>query len=203
MFRHQFSINPSISLMPLIDDTNIELFETIKNDLDHDRIQSLFIKSCWKGAFIIAKGLLKFDPNIDIHAENEIAFIKACSTRNLEMIQWLWQLDQNIDIHAQNDLAFKLACSVGHLETLQWLLQLDQNIDIHSEYEVAFQLTCFNGHLEVAKWLFQLGLSSNLLEAPNNFGSDKIAENQRIDIHAQNEFAFRLACSNGHLEIAK
>jgi diacylglycerol kinase len=38
------------------------------------------------------------------------------------------------------------------------------------------------GHLEIAKWLYSLG---------------------GVDIHAENEDAFRNACLNGYLEIAK
>ena len=41
----------------------------------------------------------------------------------------------------------------------------------------------FLAHLEVIKWLLQL--------------------NQNINIHANNEYAFRWACYNGHLEIAR
>ena len=43
-----------------------------------------------------------------------------------------------------------------------------------------------NGHLEVAKFLISL---------ENGHG--------KINIHAENEYAFRWACQNGHLEVAK
>ena len=67
MFRHQFITNPSINLVPLIHDANIGSFEVIRNDLDHDIIQSLFENSCRIGALMIAKELLKSNFNIDIH----------------------------------------------------------------------------------------------------------------------------------------
>ena len=67
MFRHQFTIKPSIDLTPLINDANSELFEMIKNDLTHNRIQSLFIVSCNRGALMIAKELLESNSSIDIH----------------------------------------------------------------------------------------------------------------------------------------
>ena len=67
MFRHQFTINPSINLIPLIQDTNIGLVEVIKNNLSHDEIQLLFIESCKKGSLLIAEELLKFDSTIYVH----------------------------------------------------------------------------------------------------------------------------------------
>lgn len=63
MFRHQFAINPSINLIPLIHDSNIHLFEMIRNSLDHDKIKLLFIASHEKGALMIAE---KLQSNINI-----------------------------------------------------------------------------------------------------------------------------------------
>ena len=96
MFRHQLSINPYINLNPLVNDANLELFERIKKDLNHYKIQSLFIESCRKGALMIAKELLKSNSNIDIHAKDEAAFRSACHNGHLEIAQWLLQLAQNV-----------------------------------------------------------------------------------------------------------
>ena len=43
------------------------------------------------------------------------------------------------------------------------------------------------GHLETSKWLYQLGID---LASP-------------IDIHVDDDFAFRWSCYNGHLETSK
>ena len=128
MFRHQFITNPSINLAPLIHDANIGLFKVIINDLNRDKAQSLFTKSCKNGALLIAKELLKSNFDIDIHENNECAFRFACYEGHLKVAKWLLQLDGKIDIHALNEDAFRNAGGDGHLEVAKWLLQLNQNV---------------------------------------------------------------------------
>ena len=183
MFRHQFITKPLINLTPLVHDANIGLFEVIKNDLNHNKIELLFIESCKKGALLIAEELLKYDSNIDIHVNDEEAFMLACVEGYLEIVQWLWQLDQNIDIHLENEYIFRCTCINGHLKIAQWLWKLDKNIDIHANDEEIFRFACWNGHLEIVQWLWQL--------------------DQNIDIHKNNEEPFRYACSRRHLNIAQ
>ena len=48
-------------------------------------------------------------------------------------------------------------------------------------------MSCKNGHLHIAQWLIELGKQSNSL----------------INIHMDNELAFRKSCANGHLNIAQ
>ena len=214
MFRHQFTTNPSINLKPLIHNANIELFEMIMKDLDHNKAKSLFLKSCKKGALSIAKELLKSNPNIDIHAEDEKAFRYACYEDNLEVAQWIWQLDQNINTDVQQ-LFTDLCYYKEHLRIAQWLLQVGKNINIHDEKEEPFRLACQNGSLETAQWLWQLCPCINI-HAKKEYafrlacteGYIETARwlwqlNRNIDIHAKDEYAFRLACEEGHIETAQ
>lgn len=78
----------------------------------------------------------------------------------------------------------RVVCQEGYLETCRWLY-LDFRFGPHwaYSYNVPFELACENGHLEIAKLLHR-----NL---PN------------INVHADNEYAFRYACINGHLETAQ
>ena len=213
MFRHQFTINPRINLIPLIHDNNIGLFEVIKNNLHHDEIQLLFEviknnlhhdeiqllfeRSCIKRALLVAEELLKIDPSIDVHAQNELAFRLACIYGNFKMAEWLWQLYQNIDIHANNDEAFKISCAHGHLEVAKWLWQLDQNVagatSLRSAHDVrtsgiSFYKSIGTGERSELR-VSEVALATQL--------------DQNINIHDGNEFAFRHACLNGYLEIAQ
>ena len=55
--------------------------------------------------------------------------------------------------------------------------------------EEKFIDACYNGNLELAKQIYELTLN-----ADNNI---------QIDIHDNNDSAFRNTCGNGHLEVAK
>lgn len=82
-----------------------------------------------------------------------------------------------------NDMT-RVVCESGYLETCRWLYT---NLRVHPDwyyiYNIPFELACANGHLKIAQWMCR-----NL---PN------------INVHADNEYAFRYACINGHLETAK
>ena len=224
MFRHQFITNSSINLVPLIHDANIGLFEVIRNDLDRGQIQSLFIESCCKGALLIAKELFESNFDIDVHENHEDAFRGACYGGHLEVAKWSWQLGQDIDIHAENEYAFESTCRNGDLEAAKWLWQLDKSIDIHA-LESAFIDACSGGHLEVAQWLLQFGQNvagaTSLRSAHDvrtsgisfykSIGMGERSElsvsevalatrlDQNINLHADDEYAFRLACHYGHI----
>ena len=58
----------------------------------------------------------------------------------------------------------------------------DYSKNVLEKAKYGFAQNCENGHLDVAKWLYSLG---------------------NVDIHANNERAFRLSCKNGHLIVAK
>ena len=223
MFRHQLAINPLINLRSLVHENNLELFERIKNDLNHDQIQSLFVQSCIKGVLCIAKELLQSTQDID----QQKAFRNACRNGRLEIAQWLWQLG-SIDLHSNEESAFRHACRNGHLELAKWLWQLG-GIDIHAMNEYAFVYTCGSRHLEVAQWLWQLdpnvadatslrsahdvrtsGISFYKFMGTGERSELSVSElalatqlDPNIDIHVRGEDAFISACSNNNLELAK
>jgi len=71
------------------------------------------------------------------------------------------------------------------ITTLIELNNLDELIAVYKRDEHInsyFSESCKNGHLEMAQWLYSFG---------------------GVDIHANNEKAFRFACYRGHLEVAQ
>ena len=97
MLRHKFITKSRFNILPLIHDYNLELFKISKNERGQIRTETLFIKSCERGALAIAKELLigsKFV--IDIHAKEEKAFRHACAYGQIEIAQWLLQSYPNV-----------------------------------------------------------------------------------------------------------
>jgi hypothetical protein len=120
------------------------------------------------------------------------------------------------------DKLFIVACQNGKLNEAKEIyfkaINEGHKIDIRAEDEYAFRYSCYNGHIKVAKWLCQISKKSS--STPTNVGivkqndqfclpTSKTSENlsvnegHKIDIHTQNEYAFRSSCSDGHIKVAK
>jgi hypothetical protein len=81
----------------------------------------------------------------------------------------------------QNALIF--SCSSGNFELVQWLFSIAENNqhDLHKYYNMMFQIAC-GSSLDIAKWL--LGRFA-------------------INFEKCKDMAFKKACGNGNLEIAR
>ena len=105
---------------------------------------------------------------------------------------------------------FNYLCKNGHLEDAQWLYQIKPSINISANNEEAFRFACHSGHLQVAQWLYEIKPISiknrniNIIERVSRWLYYFIIQNNCVlNISAENEFAFRGACTNGHLEVAQ
>ena len=188
----------------------------------HDEYEYAFRVSCGKGHLNIAKWLIELSRQssklIDIHVIDEYAFRYSCETSHLNVAQWLIDLSREpgfslIDIHACNDAAFNWSCLKGRVNVAEWLIDLSKQpgftlIDIHARNENAFVLSCREGHINMAQWLFDLSRGVEIRDAnlQSNLPFQEQGKKPRftlIDIHAGNEDAFRLACKEGHINVAK
>ena len=192
---------------------------------------NIFINLCKKGE--IKKAQNMYNKNkINVHFKNESALKAAIENGYTDIVLWLLSLEDTPNIHIEKDIIFKSACkNVNldmikiiykkyieeinsenteyyilinypypqftkknlddlilnifkslHVDVIQLLLSLGYNINT-SKFNNIFSILCYFGYLEVAKWLMTLD------DKPN--------------ISANNDEAFRYACKNGHLEIAK
>ena len=107
-------------------------------------------------------------------------FKTSCEYGHLDIAKWLWKIYGGF---RGCFLAFESACVNGHLNIMKWLYEMN-NYNIIVNYSNVFMYSCENGHIEAANWLL------------NNF-------NKKINIHHEDEYAFRWSCHNGHLNIAK
>jgi hypothetical protein len=131
---------------------------TIKNSVVlHKWINNLFIDTCSKGDYAMAKHFLSYETNelkIDIHAQNDSAFIGACVHGHIDIAKYLIELaSQNrgsIDIYNRNHEAFTGACEKGYLDTAQWLASLD--IDDKYDYDEAFRMARNAKQTHIIDW---------------------------------------------------
>jgi len=128
-----------------------------------------FNAACRGGSLETAKWILQLKPDI-IDDENE-AFCMACIGGNFELIVWLLKLKPSIDITANNDKALRSAYSAFRIDIAIWLIRREPN------HQLAFYKTIKYSLFTVTIWYYK-------------------KFKHHIDMSAQNEYAFRLACEN-------
>ena len=156
-----------------------------------------FRYSCENGHLAIAKWLYSIDRDINIHADKQYAFRWACINGHLDVLQWLYSF-KSIKKYAKSQSINRFAwtCRNGYFDVAQWLYSIGK-IDIHHNNEQAFTWSCMNGHLEIAQWLYKLGMiRSHSTDSSSSSWTDK--QQYRIDIHANDDIAFKSATNNGH-----
>lgn len=129
----------------------------------------------------------QYNLNIDIHNFDDYIFRRACSQGQINTAKYLISMENKygmIDIHAVAEDAFISACANGHLDVAQWLVELGQkshgNIDASAKDDRAFRFCCRDGHIDIAQWLWT-----------SHF----------INIHAQNDYAYRKAVKYNYQSI--
>ena len=127
------------------------------------------------------KIILSITPNLDLHADNEKIFKIACKRGYFDIVQYLLTNNFNIDVHADNDYAFKWACYKNHIEIVKYLLN---NYDV-KEIDIGFIWACKGCNYNVVKYL----LYNNL--------------NIHVNIHAENDEAFKWACFSNNESIIR
>jgi hypothetical protein len=132
----------------------------------------------------IIKLILTLDYKPSIYDIRE-SFLNSCSENNLNIAKWLLTLDYKPDMYDISK-AFIRSCSENNLDIAKWLLTLDDinNIDKKTNciYK-AFIEVCISGYLDIAKWLLTL--------------------NDKLDIHYNDDEAFRYACKYNNVFIAE
>ena len=130
-------------------------------------------------------------------------FFWNCFHGHLDVAQWLYsigccgakELQQSV-ANSQYSINMYGKCQ----DIVRWLdennrhylaqyIQINCNakyISVIQYMEFIFILCCENGHLSVAQWLVQI-----------------TQQNCGINIHVDNEVAFRWSCANGHLDVAQ
>ena len=122
-------------------------------------------------------------------------------------------------VHIKNiNRKFQLACYHDCMLYAKYLLSKHSKINIYADNECAFRWSCSNGKLDVAKWLIELSGQEkyqkiNINELRMRLGDRKrynprdtanfriYSLNKKINIHADNDFAFKKSRDHGFTEI--
>ena len=176
----------------------------------NDKYETLFSYSCRMGHLKVAKYIyLHF--LVNIHEKEEWAFCLACSNGHLEIAKWLYSLD-GITINCRNWNPLTMSCHNNHIDVVEWLLELKETHTIDkSTYNKILINSCGN-NLPILKLLanyrqLDIFTVSNVFIRISYYGNISVMkwlyDNYKIDIHCYDEAAFRYACYNNHIDIAK
>jgi hypothetical protein len=168
--------------------------------------EQLFIESCSFAPLETVRQIyelsVKFKNPININAVNRkgiSAFMMCCMYGRFKIAKWLYDLSikletpiKNITSDDWNKSPFYICCrsQLASVKMVDWLYNLcieqGASISIHGPYDNDM-LFVFCENIDVCQWLINI---ANNLESP-------------INIHANNEHAFKLRCSLGNLEEAQ
>ena len=95
-----------------------------------------------------------------------------------------------INLHKYEDSPFGISCKNGHLHIAKWLMEISNNAKqkITININCVFGWSCYYGKFDIVKWLIDLSNKDDYY---------------KINIHDDDEFAFKFSCNNGHFDIAK
>lgn len=127
-------------------------------------------------------------------------FVDACVAGDVEQLK---QMDlSRVRIHKHNNKIFHRVCVLGNLAVLEFLLSLESKYGIFhfQEYqlECIFVEICKTGPLYMLDYLLEF---SKRKERANK--KRQRYPTQGLDIHYDYDKAFRVACKNGRLDVAR
>jgi len=214
--------------LPDCDESMLENMLDICPDPDNYSCDIITI-ACRSGKFETLNWLISKGVDIEIES-NIIPFEIACNGGFTEIVKFFLERMINSNFKKENikdlcDYVYNQSCEYVYPDMLKMLIELmrNSNIGINYFYECNndFCVACQDNDLEKAKLLFETGIINihafdcgiNALVFACENGYIEIVKylffistNSKIgmiDIHFNDDYAFCIACSNGHREIAK
>lgn len=111
-------------------------------------------------------------------------FVGSCYNGYFLVMKWLLRNTGGYEMEIRID-AFRQACLSGQEMVSKWLYRETGIASIPQDYTELFGQVCAMGNESIAKWLYY-----------------EVGRTHRISVHRRRDYAFRLACGNGHTVIA-
>ena len=186
-----------------------------------------FLAACRTYRLAKLRELLALSGNdaVDVHAQDEEAFRSACIAGHLGVVRELLALtgDRQVDVHTMGGAAFQGACKAGHIDIVRKLLELtgDRTVDVNAGDNEAFWSACEGGHTDVMRKLLTLTgdqevslqdceRGGKLLSAACTAGEWHVVHtlldclaHRGLDVHFDDELAFRTACAKGKVDVVR
>lgn len=136
--------------------------------------------------------------DINIHSNDESIFRHACRNGHFDVVKWLYGLDSitKINISKCDYDVFVEACRRDHLQIVKYLLEVEK---VNIEPRIGYLL---GKHHHIPSSDFPL-ITSICCHKNSDMLKFFLTEYNNINIHVDDEHAFRTSCKNGYLEIAK
>lgn len=162
-----------------------QLLHSVKPTIDDNVFDAMFLADVCKRAkqFEVLKWLYSINPRF----VTEKAFIASIESRDLNVVQWVYDKVPQIDLSGPDGIvAFEIAFAQPNLNVFRWLMDIGKGkvvIRATDEMQYSFACVCGKGNLELAREMLDLDIG--------------------VDITANNNNAFRQACANDQMEVAK
>lgn len=206
---------------------SVDLIKTIL--MRHNN--QIICETCEEGHFEIVKWLYDLCYEYEVIIGYNNVFLSACKNGNLKMMRWIYEQSLQdaklINIHYQYDQCFYYCCQKS-LDAVKWLIQLSVEINDPFDFKFikheGFQYACIYNQLDIAKWLLTffdnnatplelVDVKESLFQRCCSCSRDTTVvqwlvdvcsdKGCPIDIHANNDHVFRLACHRGNIIFAK
>jgi hypothetical protein len=141
--------------------------------------------------------------------------IKSCAVYgNLKVFIWLYdKLRLNLD---NIEICLELSIISGNINIAKFLYNKNSNLDLSKNNNIYTECACRHNHLDIVKWLYNL-IGNDIFKFDQN--ENYLIESSRknnlsivywlfntkpeINIFINNDEAFRSACYNNSIEVAK
>lgn len=191
----------------------------LNNYYDNILLEETFYRSCINNNIKISKWILSISKNeIDLHKDNDWLFRETCKKNSIDSVIFLCKkskfnlkIEEKFNDEFDDEVPFHYFCRYNYIDIAKEYLK---NFDFDIEYKSneAIALSCQEGNLEMAKLSYLFGGDITVknywcflvsIQRENLNIISWMASLPNFNIHLEEDYFFRVACTHGKLNSAK